>query len=253
MATLQETGSCLRRKRDRARLKRVDFGFVLQKPQKAIKFFAFIPIDQQIKGVPGAIKRALRMHKVILYVQPLPTPPLPAKAFSFLSPPYMAPDLLFYPVFDEVEALAGMSDREVVSLHPAIQATGRLTFAPAGLIPAEHTSLRWTHKQSQFRLKGTCRAEGLLLLSLFVSLRLAKSNAFSPPLMSMNSMPADSKLTLYSLPVSRRTLASFGKIELAATRRGNASNLDKGRPAHVGLAGRAVNNVLKYNYEENQP
>ena len=36
-----------------------------------------------------------------------------------------------------------------VSLHPAIQATGRLTFAPAGLIPAEHTSLHWTHKRSQ--------------------------------------------------------------------------------------------------------
>ena len=31
----------------------------------------------------------------------------------------MAPDLLFYPVFDEVEALAGMSDREVV--HPTAQ------------------------------------------------------------------------------------------------------------------------------------
>src|ERR1022692_335551 len=43
-----------------------------------------------------------------------------------------------------------MGFRVLVSLHPAIQATGRLTFAPAGLIPAEHTSLRWTHKQTQF-------------------------------------------------------------------------------------------------------
>src|ERR1700692_637705 len=42
-----------------------------------------------------------------------------------------------------------MGFRVSVSLHPAIQATGRLTFAPAGLIPAEHTSLRWTHKRSQ--------------------------------------------------------------------------------------------------------
>jgi hypothetical protein len=41
-----------------------------------------------------------------------------------------------------------MGFRVLVSLHPAIQATGRLTFAPAGLIPAEHTSLRWTHKQT---------------------------------------------------------------------------------------------------------
>jgi hypothetical protein len=64
--------------------------------------------------------------------------------------------------------------------------------------------------------------------------------------------PQSGRITLYSLPVSRRTLALFGKIELAATRRGNASNLNKGRPAHVGVAGRAVNNVLKYNYEENQ-
>jgi len=40
-----------------------------------------------------------------------------------------------------------MGFRVSVSLHPAIQATGRLTFAPAGSIPAEHTSLRWTHKR----------------------------------------------------------------------------------------------------------
>jgi hypothetical protein len=42
-----------------------------------------------------------------------------------------------------------MGFRVLVSLHPAIQATRRLTFAPAGLTPAEHTSLRWTHKRSQ--------------------------------------------------------------------------------------------------------
>ena len=45
-----------------------------------------------------------------------------------------------------------MGFKVLVSLHPAIQATGRLTFAPAGLIPAEHTSLRWTHKRTQFQL-----------------------------------------------------------------------------------------------------
>ena len=43
-----------------------------------------------------------------------------------------------------------MGFRVSVSLHPAIQATGRLTVTPAGLIPAEHTSLRWTHKRTQF-------------------------------------------------------------------------------------------------------
>ena len=35
-----------------------------------------------------------------------------------------------------------------VSLHPAIQTTGLLTLAPAGLSPAEHTSLRWTHNRT---------------------------------------------------------------------------------------------------------
>ena len=35
--------------------------------------------------------------------------------------------------------------RMLVSRHPAIQATGLLTLTPAGLSPAEHASLRWTH------------------------------------------------------------------------------------------------------------
>ena len=33
------------------------------------------------------------------------------------------------------------------SRHPAIQATGLLTLTPAGLSPAEHASLRWTHNR----------------------------------------------------------------------------------------------------------
>jgi hypothetical protein len=38
--------------------------------------------------------------------------------------------------------------RASVSLRPAIQATGLLTFAPAGLTPAEHASLSWTHNRT---------------------------------------------------------------------------------------------------------
>src|SRR5208282_1875945 len=38
--------------------------------------------------------------------------------------------------------------RVLVSRHPAIQTTGLLTFAPAGLSPAEHASLRWTHNRT---------------------------------------------------------------------------------------------------------
>src|ERR1019366_6525346 len=36
----------------------------------------------------------------------------------------------------------------LVSRHPAIQATRLLTIAPAGLSPAEHASLRWTHNRT---------------------------------------------------------------------------------------------------------
>ena len=38
--------------------------------------------------------------------------------------------------------------RVLVSRHPAIQTTGLLTFAPAGLSPAEHASFRWTHNRT---------------------------------------------------------------------------------------------------------
>ena len=38
-----------------------------------------------------------------------------------------------------------MGFRGSVSLLPAIQATGRLALAPAGLPPAEHICLSWTH------------------------------------------------------------------------------------------------------------
>jgi hypothetical protein len=38
--------------------------------------------------------------------------------------------------------------RILISRHPAIQTTGRLTLAPAGLSPAEHTSLYWTHNRA---------------------------------------------------------------------------------------------------------
>ena len=38
-----------------------------------------------------------------------------------------------------------MGFRASVSLGPAIQATGPLVLAPAGLTPAERVRLRWTH------------------------------------------------------------------------------------------------------------
>ena len=43
-----------------------------------------------------------------------------------------------------------------VSLNPAILATGLLTFAPAGLSPAEYTSLYWTYNRtSSFPASGS--------------------------------------------------------------------------------------------------
>ncbi len=48
--------------------------------------------------------------------------------------------------------------RVLVSRHPAIQTTGLLTFAPAGLSPAEHASLRWTHTRTcSFPASGSSR------------------------------------------------------------------------------------------------
>ena len=38
--------------------------------------------------------------------------------------------------------------RLLLSRHPAIQTTGLLTVAPAGLPPAEHASLNWTHNRT---------------------------------------------------------------------------------------------------------
>ena len=53
-----------------------------------------------------------------------------------------------------------MGFRVLVSLHPAIQATGRLTLAPAGLPPAEHTSLHWTHDRTIEFLNRASTLEG---------------------------------------------------------------------------------------------
>src|SRR5262245_32816582 len=54
---------------------------------------------------------------------------------------------------------------EFWSRHPAIQTTGLLTFAPAGLSPAEHTSLYWSQlpygRFSRVRLEGWLIRRGL--------------------------------------------------------------------------------------------
>ena len=52
-------------------------------------------------------------------MQPFPTPLCPAEALAFPGSHHMAPDLLFYPVFNEAEALTGVSNREII--HPSTQ------------------------------------------------------------------------------------------------------------------------------------
>jgi len=46
------------------------------------------------------------------------------------------------------QTLVSMGFRDAVSLLPAIQATRFLTLALAGLTPAEHASLYWTHNRT---------------------------------------------------------------------------------------------------------
>ena len=52
--------------------------------------------------------RTQRLHHVTSGMALL-TPPLPAEALAVPGPRHMAPDLLFHPVFNEAEALAGIS------------------------------------------------------------------------------------------------------------------------------------------------
>src|SRR5260370_18703916 len=49
----------------------------------------------------------------VRFVQPLRIPPLPTEALTVPGSRHMAPDLLFHPVFNEAEALAGVSYRKV--------------------------------------------------------------------------------------------------------------------------------------------
>ena len=58
--------------------------------------------------------------------------------------------------------------RVLVSRHPAIQTTGLLTLAPAGLSPAEHASLRWTHGRVGDWRAGLGRSLCSLLARSFV-------------------------------------------------------------------------------------
>jgi len=61
--------------------------------------------------------------------------------------------------------------RDLVTLLPAIQATGLLAFTLTGLSPAEHTSLSWTHKMVRnFATRASHRdtlAKGILKINYY--------------------------------------------------------------------------------------
>ena len=74
-----------------------------------------ILLEQLLFGPPNPVA----VEQIQDFMQSFPTPPFPAEALAFLGSHHMAPDLLFYPVANEPEALTGMSDREVI--HPSTQ------------------------------------------------------------------------------------------------------------------------------------
>jgi hypothetical protein len=86
----------------------------------------------------------IAVEQLQFLIPPAPTPPLPAEASPIPGSPHVTPDLLFYPVFDEAQAFAGVSDSEVV--YPAPQHRIDQSDHPVdglGLVPPEHTlSLR---------------------------------------------------------------------------------------------------------------
>jgi hypothetical protein len=69
-------------------------------------------LSAQLHSNPIAVKQ------LQFLVYPLPTPPRPAEAASIPGPPHVTPNLLFYPVLNEAETLAGVSDGEVIRPTP---------------------------------------------------------------------------------------------------------------------------------------
>ena len=101
-----------------------------------------------------------------------------------------------------------MGFRVLVSLHPAIQATGRLTLAPAGFHPAEHTSLHWTHNR-------TCRSPASgSRTRLHALLSHATPSAVSEHSLEFIGCPISRSFTTYCVCLELRSLPSTGITQL---------------------------------------
>src|SRR5262249_36927382 len=98
----------------------------VERKMRISRFYAHLPASHQglwdlscwgdFRLWPTNLIAVEQLQRVI---EPLPTPPRPAEALLFPSFHQVAPNLLFHPVLNEAEALAGVSDRKVV--HPAAQ------------------------------------------------------------------------------------------------------------------------------------
>src|SRR5450755_375781 len=60
--------------------------------------------------------------------------------------------------------------RNSVSFLSAIQATGLLTFAPVGLSPTEHASLRWTHLRARLVQSRAAMCASVVIIEGFSAL-----------------------------------------------------------------------------------
>ena len=96
----------------------------------------------------------------------------------------------------------------LVSLHPAIQTTGLLTPAPAGLSPAEHASFRWTHNRtSRFPASGS-------RTRLHALLSRATPSVVSEHSAEFIGCPISRSFTAYFVCLELRSLPSTGVTRL---------------------------------------
>ena len=94
-----------------------------------------------------------------------------------------------------------MGFRYLVTLLSAIQATEFLIFTLAGLTPAEHTSLSWTHN----RTSGFPRHPALRLTIQIICMQVIHLNPLGE---KVNSLPALSPIRVKSVLIGYHSLNS---------------------------------------------
>jgi hypothetical protein len=95
----------------------------------------------------------------------------------------------------------------LVSRHPAIQTTGLLTVAPAGLPPAEHASLHWTHNR-------TCRSPASGSRTRLHAFSRATPSAVLEHYLELIGCPISMSFTTYCVCPELRSLPSTSVTRL---------------------------------------